>query len=112
MNLRLVCLALVAAVLAAGEARAQMLRPTVSVSLISTRVRSQGQNPFIGAGVNVPESFDHGQGGEAGMIIRLARGPLEGRVGYRIDHAVLVAPTYQRRETVDGLVIGVGLNWR
>jgi len=214
MNLRLVCLALVAAVLAAGEARAQMLRPTVSASLISTRVRSQGQNPFIGAGpaflgqgalalgrlkltasylqgtlnadgpfgasrplvegtvllgvraldwltletgpharaysltagterwlfwelraraatafvgsavrgyaelwrvlgadVNVPESFDHGQGGEAGMIIRLARGPLEGRVGYRIDHAVLVAPTYQRRETVDGLVIGVGLSW-
>src|SRR5438046_9261971 len=50
MNLRLVCLALVAAVLAAGEARAQMLSPTVSASLISTRVRSQGQNPFIGAG--------------------------------------------------------------
>ena len=38
MNLRLVCLALVAAVLAAGEARAQMLSPTVSASLISTRV--------------------------------------------------------------------------
>src|SRR5438046_9413462 len=50
MNLRLVCLALVAAVLAAGEARAQKISPTVSASLISTRVRSQGQNPFIGAG--------------------------------------------------------------
>src|SRR5947208_2018612 len=106
MNLRLVCLALVAAVLAAGEARAQMLSPTVSASLISTRVRSQGQNPFIGAG---PAFL--GQGAEAGMIVRLGRAPLEVRVGCRIDHAVLVAPTYQRRETVDGLVIGVGLNW-
>ncbi len=50
MNLRLVRFALVAAVLAAGEARAQTLRPTVSASLVSTRVRSQGQNPFVGAG--------------------------------------------------------------
>src|SRR5213593_5121543 len=215
MKLRLVRFALVAAVIAAGEARAQTLRPTVSASLVSARLRSQGQNPFIGAGpaflgqgalalgrlkltvsylqgtlnpdgalgasrplvegtvllgvraldwltletgpharaytltggterwlfwelraraatafvgstvrgyaelwrvvaadVNVPESFDHAQGGQAGMILRLGRSPLDARVGYRIDHAVLVAPTYQRRETVDGLVIGVGLEWR
>ena len=50
MNLRLVRLALVAAVLAAGEARAQTLRPTLSGSVVTTRVRSQGANPFIGAG--------------------------------------------------------------
>jgi len=214
MKRRLVRFALVAAVIAAGEARAQTLRPTVSASLVSARLRSQGQNPFIGAGpaflgqgalalgrlnltasylqgtlnpdgalgasrplvegtvllgvraldwltletgpharaysltagterwlfwelraraatafvgsavrgyaelwrvlgadVNVPESFDHGQGAEAGMILRLARAPLEGRVGYRIEHAVLAARTYQRLETVDGLVIGVGWGW-
>ena len=83
-----------------------------------------GGKPFIGSAVrgyaelwravaadaNVPEPFDHAQGGEAGMIIRLARAPLEGRIGYRIDHAVLGGGT--RLETVDGVVIGVGLAWR
>src|SRR5207248_545459 len=138
MNLRLVCLALVAAVLAAGEARAQMLSPTVSASLISTRVRSQGQNPFIGAGpaflgqgalalgrlkltasylqgtLNPDPGFRASRPLVEGTLLLggRARAPLAVRVGYRVDHAVLVAPTYQRRETVDGLVIGVGLNWR
>jgi len=64
----------------------------------------------VAADANVPEPFDHAQGGEVGMIIRLARAPLEGRVGYRIDHAVLGGGT--RLETVDGVVIGVGLAWR
>jgi hypothetical protein len=64
----------------------------------------------VAADVNVPESFDHGQGGEAGMIVRLARAPLEGRIGYRIDHAVLGGGT--RLETVDGVVIGIGLSGR
>ena len=44
------------------------------------------------------------------MILRLSRAPLEGRLGYRIDHAVLGGGT--RKETVDGVVIGVGLTWR
>jgi hypothetical protein len=44
------------------------------------------------------------------MIVRLARAPLEGRVGYRIDHAVLGGGT--RLETVDGVVIGIGLSGR
>src|SRR2546426_8897085 len=217
MKRRLVRFALVAAVIAAGEARAQTLRPTVSASLVSARLRSQGQNPFIGAGpaflgqgalairrlkltvsylqgtldpdgalgasrplvegtvllgvraldwltletgpharaytltggterwlfwelracaatafvgstvrgyaelwrvvaanVNVPESFDHAQGGEAGMILRLGRSPLDARGGYRIDHAVLhaVPGGGKRLGTVDGVVIGVGGNWR
>src|SRR5256712_1436531 len=64
----------------------------------------------IAADANVPEPFDHAQGGEVGMILRLARSPLAARVGYRIDHAVLGGGT--RLETVDGVVIGVGLNWR
>ena len=217
MRLRLVRLALVAAVLAAGEARAQTLRPTLSGSVVTTRVRSQSTSPFIGAGpaflgqgalairrlkltvsylqgtldpdgalgasrplvegtvllgvraldwltletgpharaytltggterwlfwelracaatafvgstvrgyaelwrvvaadVNVPESFDHAQGGQAGMILRLGRSPLDARVGYRIDHAVLhaVPGGGKRLETVDGVVIGVGVSWR
>jgi hypothetical protein len=64
----------------------------------------------VSADANVPEPFDHAQGGEAGMIVRLARGPLQGRLGYRIDHAVLGGGT--RLETVDGVVIGVGVAWR
>jgi hypothetical protein len=64
----------------------------------------------VAANANVPEPFDHAQGGEAGMVVRLARAPVEGRIGYRIDHAVLGGGT--RTETVDGVVIGVGLSWR
>src|SRR2546425_12465985 len=50
MKRRLVRFALVAAVIAAGEARAQTLRPTLSGSVVTTRVRSQSTSPFIGAG--------------------------------------------------------------
>jgi len=64
----------------------------------------------VAADANVPEQFDHAQGGEAGMIVRFARAPIEARVAYRIDHAVLGGGS--RLETVDGVVIGVGLSWR
>jgi hypothetical protein len=64
----------------------------------------------ISADANVPEPFDHAQGGEVGMVLRLARAPVTARIGYRIDHAVLGGGT--RKETVDGVVIGVGLSWR
>jgi len=64
----------------------------------------------LSASVNAPESFDHAQGGEAGMVVHLARAPLELRLGYRIDHATLGGGT--RLETVDGVVIGVGLSSR
>ena len=64
----------------------------------------------VAADANVPEPFDHAQGGEVGMILRMARAPLSARVGYRIDHAVLGGGT--RVETVDGVVIGVGFAWR
>src|SRR6266850_2402951 len=43
----------------------------------------------VAADVNVPESFDHGQGCESGMIVRLARSPLEGPTDYRVEHGVL-----------------------
>jgi len=66
----------------------------------------------LSADVNVPEAFDHAQGGEAGMIIRFARAPLQARVAYRMDHAVLRSALGGRRlETVDGLVVGFGLDW-
>jgi hypothetical protein len=62
----------------------------------------------VAANANVPEPFDHAQGGEVGMILRLARAPVAARLGYRIDHAVLGGGT--RLETVDGVVIGLGLS--
>lgn len=64
----------------------------------------------ISADANVPEPFDHAQGGEVGMVLRLARAPVTARIGYRIDHAVLGGGT--RLETVDGVVIGIGLSGR
>jgi hypothetical protein len=64
----------------------------------------------LGADVNVPEAFDHAQGGEAGMVVRLARAPLEARLAYRIDRAVLGGGS--RRETVDGVVVTVGVRRR
>jgi hypothetical protein len=87
-------------------------------------LRARAATPFVGSAVlgyvelwralsanaNVPEPFDHAQGGEAGMILRLARSPLEARLGYRVDHAVLGGGS--RLETVDGLVIGVGVSRR
>jgi hypothetical protein len=62
----------------------------------------------LSASVNVPEPFDHAQGGEAGMVVHLARAPLDLRLAYRIDHAVLGGGT--RLETVDGVVVAVGLS--
>jgi hypothetical protein len=66
----------------------------------------------LSADVNVPEAFDHAQGGEAGMVIRFARAPLQARVAYRMDHAVLRSVRGgERLETVDGLMVGFGLDW-
>src|SRR5256886_14164757 len=42
----------------------------------------------LSASVNVPEPFDHAQGGEAGMVVHLARAPLELRLGDRAAHPV------------------------
>jgi hypothetical protein len=64
----------------------------------------------LGGAANVSGQFDHAQGGEVGMIVRLSRTPFEARVAYRIDHAVLGNPT--RRETVDGVVAGIGWSSR
>ena len=66
----------------------------------------------LSADVNVPETFDHAQGGEAGMILRFTRAPLQARLAYRMDHTVLrSALGGARLETVDGLVVGFGLDW-
>jgi len=59
----------------------------------------------LSAGVNVPERFGHAQGGEVGMIARPSRAPLQARLAYRIDHAVLGGGT--RLETVDAVVVGL-----
>lgn len=62
------------------------------------------------ADVNVPESFDHAQGGEVGMRLRPARGPLHARIAYRIEHAGFGGGT--RVETVEQFVLGLGLALR
>jgi hypothetical protein len=61
----------------------------------------------VATSVNVPEPFDHAQGGEAGMLVHLADVPFELRLAYRLDHAVLGGGS--RRETVEGVVVAVGL---
>lgn len=61
----------------------------------------------VATSVNVPEPFDHAQGGEAGMLVHFSGAPFEVRLGYRLDHAVLGGGT--RRETVEGVVVALGL---
>src|SRR5256884_3430819 len=87
------------------------LRMRAAKPFIGTAVRGYAELwRAVAADANVPEPFDHAQGGEAGMIVRFARAPFEARVAYRIDHAVLGGGS--RLETVDGVVIGVGLSRR
>jgi len=104
--------------------RSYMLTGGTQLRWVFWELRARASGAFVGsagrgyvelwralsASVNAPESFDHAQGGEAGMVVHLARAPLELRLGYRIDHAVLGGGT--RLETVDGMVIGVGLSGR
>ncbi|HVH68549.1 MAG TPA: hypothetical protein VM716_11840 [Gemmatimonadales bacterium] len=106
------------------HARAYALGGGVTQRWLFWELRARAATAFVGsaargyvelwralsADANVPERFDHAQGAEAGMIVRLARAPVEARLGYRIDHAVLGGGA--RLETVDGMVIGVGLRWR
>jgi hypothetical protein len=54
--------------------------------------------------VNAPQPFQHGFGGEAGLLIRLGQGPLGARLGYAIDEARLDA---SRRETVETVTFTV-----
>jgi hypothetical protein len=87
------------------------LRARAAAAFVGSAVRGYVELwRAVSADANVPEPFDHAQGGEVGMIVRLTRAPLQARVGYRIDHAVLGGGT--RLETVDGVVAGVGLSWR
>jgi hypothetical protein len=108
------------------HARAYTL-PTSTERWVFWELRARAATAFVGSAVrgyaelwrtvsgdaNVPEQFDHEQGGEVGMILRLSHSPLLARVAYRIDHAVLhaVSGGGQRLETVDGVVVGVGLAW-
>ncbi len=85
------------------------LRARAATAFVGSAVRGYAELwRAVAADANVPEPFDHAQGGEVGMIVRLARAPVEARLGYRIDHAVLGGGT--RLETVDGVVAGIG--WR
>lgn len=56
--------------------------------------------------VNVVEGFDGGQGGEAGMLVRLPGSAVWGRLAYGIERSKLGGGT--RIETVEGLSLAVG----
>lgn len=86
--------------------------------------RLRGERPIVGATVhgyaelwrvvsgtvNVVEQFDGGQGGEAGMIVRLPRAPLWARLAYGIERAKLGGGS--RLETVEGLTVAIGYGRR
>src|SRR5207249_3103498 len=58
------------------------LRACAATAFVGSTVRGYAELwRVVAADVNVPESFDHAQGGEAGMILRLGRSPLDARVG-------------------------------
>jgi hypothetical protein len=90
------------------------LRARAGSAFVGSAVRGYAELwRAVSADANVPEQFDHEQGGEVGMILRLSHSPVQARVAYRIDHTVLhaVSGGGQRLETVDGVVVGVGLAW-
>lgn len=64
----------------------------------------------VAADVSVPEAFGHGEGAEVGMRLGGPNGRLRGRLAYRLEHAVLGGGT--RVETLDGVVVGLGLALR
>jgi hypothetical protein len=64
----------------------------------------------LAAEVNVPEAFDYAHGGESGIVVQLSRVPVQARVAYRIDRAVLGAGA--RIETVEGVVVSLALGRR
>lgn len=83
------------------------LRARAEGTFIGSTVRGHAELwRALSTDVNVLEPLGHAQGGEAGMTVRVSR-LVEARLAYRIDHAVLGGGS--RVETVDGLVVGVGL---
>ncbi|HEX9611576.1 MAG TPA: hypothetical protein VF978_06785 [Gemmatimonadales bacterium] len=56
--------------------------------------------------VNAPQAVDHGQGGEVGLTLLRALGPLWVRLAYGIDDARLTGSA--RRQTVEALAFSVG----
>jgi hypothetical protein len=64
----------------------------------------------LSGNVNVVEAFDGGQGGEAGLLLRLPRSPFWGRLAYGIERAKLGGGA--RLETVEGLSLAVGYGLR
>lgn len=57
---------------------------------------------------SVIDSYDRGLGAEAGLMIRLAQRPIQGRLAYRVDYGKLAAGV--REETVETLILAVRLS--
>lgn len=80
------------------RAERQIVNPTVRGHLELWRA--------LATEVNSAQAFDRGQGGEAGMTLRLQRSPVWFRLGYRIEDARLGGGT--RQETIEALTVSVG----
>lgn len=62
----------------------------------------------VSGNASVVDPFDRGLGAEAGLQVRLAGRPYHGRLAYRIDHGQLGSGA--RQETVEGLILGIGIS--
>jgi hypothetical protein len=84
------------------------LQARAESALIPDRARSfVGLWQVVAANVNVVESFNTGRGGEAGVLVRLGRSPLWGRLTYNIEQIRMGGGA--RIETVDRVAIAVAL---
>ena len=97
----------------------------VTERFIQWEARARVDAPIAGAGVrgfvelrgvlsgsvaNVAQTFDGGQGGEAGLLLALPRSPVWVRVSYAVDRARLGGGA--RIDTLEGLVIALGVGRR
>jgi hypothetical protein len=64
----------------------------------------------VSGDASLVDRYDGGSGAEAGMIVRLTGKPFQARLAYRVDHDQLAGGA--RQETVETLVLGVGVSLR
>ena len=80
-------------------------------SLVGSELRSYVDVwRVLSASVNVVESYDHGEGGEAGLALSLSRAPLWAGLAYAVDHSTLGGGL--RLETLEQVRLTVGLGIR
>lgn len=87
------------------------VRARGEAALASSTLRSYVEFWGVLAGsVNTGETFNHGTGVEAGLMLSPASSPLWGRIGYRLDRGSVDGGA--RRQTVQGLILTAGVGRR